>query len=64
MINERRQLTTTNNMIESIEEPSWSIECRQLTTTNIMIESKEGPSWSKLYEKRVESFKSTLSRVI
>ena len=39
-------------------------ERRQITTTNIMIESMEEPSWSKLYEKRVKSFKRTLSRVI
>ena len=39
-------------------------ERRQITTTNIMIESMEEPSWSKLYEKKVKSFKRTLSRVI
>ena len=50
--------------IQQKKQKAMINECRQITTTNIMIESMEEPSWLKLYEKRVKSFKRTLSRVI
>ena len=50
--------------IQQKKQKAMINERRQITTTNIMIESMEEPSWSKLYEKRVKSFKRTLSRVI
>ena len=50
--------------IQQKKQKAMINERRQITTTNIMIEFMEEPSWSKLYEKRVKSFKRTLSRVI
>ena len=50
--------------IQQKKQKAMINERRQITTTNILIESMKEPSWSKLYEKRVKSFKRTLSRVI